>query len=414
MAPVQSNRSILFVVFTTILIDFAGFSVLFPVLPLYAERLGATPFEVGLIQTSFSVVQLLFLPVWGWFSDRFGRRPVLLFSLFGTAVSFGALSLAESVVAICAARALAGFFAASIATAQAVVTDVTDEDDRARGMGLVGAAIGLGMMMGPVFGGLLSEFGEKAPFYGGMLVAAANFAVAWFRLPESRPEGLARPAWPDLRPALVPSPLRLVFSEHDRRIRRYLYLYVHVFTAFAVLESMFTLFAGLRFGLGMLDMGLVFTWLALFGALTQGIAIRRLVPRFGEPALLLAGLLIQAVGLVGVAAAPSPGWFYVVGPIIAVGNGIALPSLTSLYSQACEAEHAGEFLGQSHSMATTGRILGPMLGGWLMQAAGPGAPFAVAAAMMVLAAALFRAGAKLLLGANSVADTGPYPMSRTG
>ena len=158
-----ASRTVLLVVFATILIDFIGFSVLIPVLPLFAERLGASPLQVALILTVYALAQLLFLPAWGWVSDRVGRRPVILISLFGTVCSFVVLAFADSIGMIYAARVLAGFFAASIGTAQAVVTDVTSPSERARGMGIIGAAFGAGMIVGPMLGGLTAELHEKAP-----------------------------------------------------------------------------------------------------------------------------------------------------------------------------------------------------------------------------------------------------------
>ena len=147
----KRSRAVLIVVFTTILIDFIGFSVLIPVLPLFADRLGATPLQIGLI----------LLPLWGWASDRMGRRPVLLFSLLGTAASFVLLAGAETIALVYVARILAGFFAASIGTAQAVVTDVTPPSERAGGMGVIGAAFGIGMVVGPMLGGGLARFHEQ-------------------------------------------------------------------------------------------------------------------------------------------------------------------------------------------------------------------------------------------------------------
>jgi MFS family permease len=152
--PVASSRAVLLVVFTTILIDFVGYTVLIPVLPLYAERLGASDLQVALILAVYALAQLLFLPAWGWVSDRIGRRPVILVSLFGTVCSFVVLAFAESIAMIYVARVLAGFFAASIGAAQAVVTDVTPPAERAGGMGVIGAAFGAGMVVGSVLGGL--------------------------------------------------------------------------------------------------------------------------------------------------------------------------------------------------------------------------------------------------------------------
>jgi multidrug resistance protein len=386
-----ASRSVLLIVFTTILIDFIGFSVLIPVLPLYAERLGASPVQVALILTLYALAQLLFLPAWGWVSDRVGRRPVILVSLLGTVCSFLVLSVADTVETIYLARVLAGFFAASIGTAQAVVTDVTPPADRARGMGMIGAAFGAGMIVGPMLGGLAAQVGEKIPFYAVAILALVNFVVACLRLPESRPSGLRKPGWLELRRSLVPTPLRLIAAVHDTRIGLFLYLFFHLFTAFAVLEALITLYVGVEFSKSTFDVGVLFAWIGIVLFVTQGLLLRRLVSHLGERRLIEIGLVAMAVGLAGVAAVPSYPWFFVAGSIIAFGNGVTFPSFTSLYSKACQAENAGELLGQSQAMATTGRIVGPVCGGFLMQEWAPGAPFVVAGAMMFLALAIFEA-----------------------
>jgi multidrug resistance protein len=400
-APAQpersASRSVLLIVFTTILIDFIGFSVLIPVLPLYAEKLGASDLQVGFILTVYALAQLLFLPIWGWVSDRVGRRPVILVSLFGTVISFIVLSFAESIELIYLSRALAGFFAASIGTAQAVVTDVTPPEERARGMGFIGAAFGAGMVIGPVIGGVAAVVDPRMPFYVVAVLAAANFVLAWVRLPESRPAELDSPGWPELKLAMIPTPIRLVTVVHDRRIGLYLYLFLHMFTAFAVLEALFTLYVGKRFGSSALEVSAIYAWIGVFIFVTQGFALRRLVARWGESRLVMFGLFAMAVGLVAIAFVPSYAWFFAVGPIIAFGNGLAFPTFTSLYSKACRAESAGELLGQSQSMATTGRIIGPAAGGWVMQSWDLEMPFLVSGAMMLLALLLFRATQKMLV-----------------
>lgn len=392
------NRTVMLVVFTTILIDFIGFTVLIPVLPLFAEKLGATGFQVALILTVYALAQLLFLPAWGWVSDRIGRRPVILFSLFGTVCSFVALAFADSMGMIYLARALAGFFAASIGTAQAVVTDVTSPSERASGMGIIGAAFGAGMVVGPVLGGFSAELDEKAPFYAVAILAGLNFVVAWIRLPESRPPSLRKPGWAELRRSLIPTPVRLVMLVHDRSIALFLYLFFHIFSAFAVLEALITLFAGKRFGMDALDVGLLFMWIGVVLFITQGVLLRRIVDSLGESTLVMTGLVAMGIGLAGLAVAPSFLWFYPIGSLIAFGNGITFPSFTSLYSKACASDNAGELLGQSQAMATTGRVVGPMLGGWIMDRFSLEAPFLIAGAMMIAALVLFQAFRRVLAG----------------
>jgi len=386
----DESRGALLVVFATILIDFIGFSVLIPILPLFAERLGATPVQVALLLALYALAQLLFSPMWGWVSDRIGRRPVILVSLFGSALSFLALAFADSIAALYAARVVSGFFAATIGTAQAVVTDVTRPQERARGMAVIGAAFGAGMIVGPMLGGLLSEVSAKAPFYGIALLAAANGVLAFACLRESRPPGLARPGGFELLHSLVPTPLRLMAAVHERRIALFLYLFFHLFTAFAVLEALITLYVGLRFGATMLDVGILFAWIGVVLVLTQAVALRRLARRLDEAQLTASGLAAMGIGLAALPALPGFRWFYAAGALIAFGNGIAIPAFTSLYSRACRAERAGELLGQSQAMATTGRIIGPICGGLLMESVSPGAPFLVAGAMMFAALALFQ------------------------
>lgn len=408
-APAPGRRRTLALVFTTILIDFVGFSVLIPVLPLYAARLGASSLEVGLILSLYAIAQLLFLPAWGWLSDRIGRRPVLLVSLGGTVVSFLLLSVAESLNAVYAARALAGFFAASIGTAQAVVTDVTPPEERARGMGLIGAAFGLGFVLGNPLGGWLAAIHERLPFYGIAGLALINLVVAVWHLPESRPAPPGPIRWGGILRSLVPAPVRLLGAlrrtpkdRGDRRIPLFLYLFFHMFTAFAALESMFSLYLNGRFDVGPFGVGAFFGFIGLFIALTQGVIVGRLASRFGEARLVTAGLIAMGLGLFGVAAAPSTAWLLAVGPLVAFGNGIAFPSFTSLFSRACHADKAGEFLGESQSMATAGRIVGPIWAGLAMGGISLSAPFWIAGALMLGAAALFHAlRGRLLEGARA-------------
>jgi len=395
--PGRSPRSVLLVVFTTILIDWVGFSVLIPVLPLYAERLGAGPVQIGLLLTVYAFAQLLFLPAWGWVSDRIGRRPVILFSLLGTALSFALLSRAESVEVIFAARGLAGFFAASIGTAQAVVTDVTREEDRASGMGVIGAAFGLGMVLGPAMGGFLARYSPEAPFHAIIVLALANLVLAWLRLPETRPPDRSATRWRELGVALIPTPGRLLAAVHDRRIGLYLTLFFFQFTAFAVLEGQITYYLSAAHAADEMDVAMIFAWIGLVLALTQGVALRRLVPVVGEERLVMLGLASMGIGLMAVAVAGSLAWFYVIGTLIAFGNGVAFPTFTGLYSKACESEQAGELLAQSQSMATTGRIVGPVAAGYMMEHGALGTPFLLAGGVMFGCLFCFRLARRTLI-----------------
>jgi len=385
------------IVFTTILIDFIGFSILIPVLPEYADKLGANAFEVAFILAIYALFQLLFLPAWGWASDRFGRRPVILVSLSGTIASFLMLAFSEQLVTIYISRALAGFFAASVGTAQAVITDVTPPSERADGMGKIGAAFGVALVLGPALGGILADFGQQWPFYAVALIAAANLLVAWFFLPETRLAEASRVSGKDLFASLVPTPVRLLMMVHDRRVGLYLYLWFHIYVAFAAVEGSFPLYLLRRYGATSFEVGILFGWIGVFIAISQGLVVGRLARYMKERTLVIVGLSVTAVGLVALTLSPSYAWLYAICPIIAVGNGVAFPSFTSLYSQTCEASDAGELLGQGNSMGVTGRVVGALGAGLLMDHYSLTTPFVVAGLVMFSAAVIFAAALRLLV-----------------
>jgi DHA1 family tetracycline resistance protein-like MFS transporter len=396
-------RTIIFIVFATILIDFIGFSILIPVLPDYADRLGASAFEVASIVAVYALTQLLFLPAWGWFSDRFGRRPVILVSLTGTVGSFLLLAFAEDLNTIYVSRIFGGFFAASVGTAQAVITDVTPPSQRADGMGKIGAALGLAFVLGPALGGILADFSTQMPFYAVSAVAAINLVLAWFYLPETQPVGEREPVWAELWQSLVPTPIRMLMSVHDRRVGLYLYLWFHIYVGFAAVEGSFPLFLLRRYNATTLEVGLIFAWIGVFIAVSQGVLVGRLARFMKEGTLVVLGLLITGVGLLGIALAPSFTWLYVAGPVVAMGNGIAFPSFTSLYSQTCDDRDAGELLGQGNSMGIAGRVVGALAAGLLMDYFGLAIPFLAAGAVMFSAAAVFAAAHRILV---------PHPIDR--
>jgi len=386
--PESQKKAILGIVFITIFLDFGGFSVLFPVLPIYASTLGAGPREIGLMMSLYAIAMLLFAPVWGFVGDRIGRRPVLLISLAGTVVSFVCLALADSINGIYFARTLSGFFAATIGTAQAVVTDITIKTERTRGMAVIGAAFGAGMTFGPFLGGSLAKVNAQLPFFAVAGLATVNWLFAFWKLPESRPRDLKKPPWNEFGRAFIPVPYRLITAQLDTKFKCYLVLFFQSFTAFAVLESMVTLYARKKFGVGEWEAGLFFGWVGVCLTLTQGLLLRKLVPLIDELKLTISGLLLMALAIGVIPFLDSMTGCIGVGTVLAVGYGIAFPSLTSMFSKICTAENAGELLGQSQSMATTGRIVGPVLAGMLMHHIGLGAPFIGAGILMALAAFL--------------------------
>jgi DHA1 family tetracycline resistance protein-like MFS transporter len=390
------RRMIRGILFATILIDIAGFSILIPVLPLFATQLGATGQQVALMLALHSLGLVLFSPVWGWVSDRIGRRPVLILCLAGTAASFALLAVANTIEGIYVARALGGFFAASVGTAQAYMTDITEHHERAEGIGLIGAAFGLGFIAGNVLGGTLAAVNPGLPFWTTAGLAFANCALAIPFLPESRPPG-TRASWSKLGRALIPVPVLLAATVHRNRTRVYLYLFFHVFLFFSALEAMFTLYANARFGWNELQAGLFMAYIGVVIAATQGLAIGRLTRTYGEVRLVLAGLALTGGCMILFPLAVSLPAMMGIGGLVAFGNGIAFPAFTSLFTKVCGEDEAGESLGQGNAMAQTGRTIGALAAGWVFVTVSPSAVFVIGGIGILAAFIVFFAGLRLLV-----------------
>src|SRR5215213_11473038 len=289
------KRSPLLVIFVTVFIDLVGFGIVIPVLPFYVEgtQFNASPSTVGLLFASYSVMQLLFTPVLGRLSDRYGRRPVLLVSLIGTGVGFLILGTATTLWMLFAGRIIDGISGGNISTAQAYIADVTTPAERAKGMGLIGAAFGLGFIFGPAIGGVLSRWGVHVPFLFAAGLSLANATLLYFVLPETvtadHPARVsaATGRWSQLVRALKQSRLAFVLAVY--------FLFV---TAFSVMTASFGLFTLYRFGFDAHDTGWIFAFVGVVGAVIQGGIIGRLVKAFGEPPLVIAGALLFTSSLV--------------------------------------------------------------------------------------------------------------------
>jgi multidrug resistance protein len=371
----------LIIVFVTVFIDLLGFGIIIPLLPFYAETFGATAFTVGLLATSFSLMQFIFAPIWGRLSDRVGRRPIILLGLFGSCLSYLGFGLASTLTALFAARIFAGIAGANIPTAQAVVADLTTPENRAKGMGIIGAAFGLGFIFGPAIGGFLSRYGYSVPAFFASALSLANFAAAWFLLPETlKPEHRAveRVGRIDaLRAALARPHLPLLLAVG--------FLVVAAFSAF---ESTFALFAEHAFGFGASTIGYVFAFVGVILVIVQGALVGRVVKRLGEHHVVPASLAIVAVGLLMIPATQSVAALLVANGVMAVGMGFNNPSLMSLISRYSAAEDQGGVLGLTQSLNSLARIIGPMWGGFAYDRLGIGMPYISGAVVMAVAAAL--------------------------
>ncbi|HEY3156942.1 MAG TPA: MFS transporter [Candidatus Eisenbacteria bacterium] len=371
------SRTILFL---TVFIHLLGFGIIIPLLPYYAETYGATGFTVGLLTTSFSFSQFVFAPFWGRLSDRVGRRPVLIGSLLVTGVSYFVYAAAGSLALLFASRILAGVAGAVLSTAQAYVADTTTPENRTKGMGLIGAAFGMGFIFGPAIGGVLSRWGFAAPAYASASLALAAAAFAFLRLPESLPRearaGAAeRRARTTLREALARPAVGTVLE-----------LFFIATLCFSGMETILALFCQRFYGWGPHQIGYLFAYVGVVAASMQLGIVGALARRFGERALVRAGLALMGTAFVTAGLVPPLALFLAVMGAIAVASGLMTPSLSGLISIATPADEQGGVLGVYQSLGSLARAVGPFLGGLAFDVVSPGAPLWMAGIVLGLAA----------------------------
>src|ERR1044072_628772 len=368
------KRSPLIVIFITVFIDLIGFGIVIPVLPYYAEgtRFGATPREVGLLFASYSLMQLFFAPGLGRLSDKHGRRPILLISLLGTAVGFLILGFATTLWMLFLGRIIDGISGGNISTAQAYIADVTTEENRAKGMGLIGAAFGLGFVFGPAIGGVMSRWGIHVPFLFAGGLAFCNPLLLYLPRPET--------VTPD-HPARVSAAMgrgwhRLIKALRNPRLGFVLTIYFLSIVAFSIMTAVFSLFLMFRFGYDAFHNGWVFALVGIISAGIQGGLIGKLVKRFGEPLLVIAGTLMFSASLfaspfIGPTAGIMGGilGILITGAVSAVGNALNAPTLTSLASKSATASEQGTIMGVTQSVASLARAVGPAIAAFMIYSA---------------------------------------------
>jgi MFS transporter, DHA1 family, tetracycline resistance protein len=369
MKDTRTGRSALGILFLTVFLDLLGFGMIIPALGPFAKALAEEGgvAHANLAATSlgfiYSAMQLIFTPLWGRLSDRIGRRPVLLISVAGSVFGFAAVGLVDtyypSFWLLLAARAFSGVMTSNISVAQAFIADVTPPEGRAKGMGLIGAAFGLGFVFGPFIGGELSRYGLSGPSFLAAGLSLINLAWAALALPEPR-ERKARPAG---RTRL--ETLRELVA--DRRLALLLAIFFIVTFAFAILEQTFSITIGAKFELppeaASTRTGRYLGLAGLIGAILQGGLVGRLVKRFGEARLIAAGALSLAAGFFLVLYVDSAVVFLVPVVLVAAGQGLSTPSTSSLFSRLTDPERQGEILGLTQSVGALARILGPAWGG---------------------------------------------------
>ncbi len=391
MAQSKKNRSPLVVIFLTVFIDLIGFGIIIPLSPFLARQFHASPVQVGLLLSIYSIMQFLFSPFWGSLSDRIGRRPVILVSLLGGCAAYTLFAFGSELWVLFVARGLAGVFGGNISTAHAYIADVTTEKDRSKGMGLLGAAFGLGFIFGPILGGLLGYVGEhlgSAPPFGKSFAALGaavlclvNFSWAFFVLKESlSPEHRANAA----------EERGHRFQQIAQQIRRpTVGSLVTVFflsgLAMAQMEAMLFNYMADTFNWTQEKSSMGFAYVGVMMVITQGYLIRKWMPKYGEPLLLSAGLLMFAVSLAGIAVSSTIAMLAIVMTVLALGNGLMRPPNVGMISLLTPGSEQGAAMGVTNSIASLGRIFGPMIAGLLYEHMSHTAPFVFAGVLAFLA-----------------------------
>jgi MFS transporter, DHA1 family, tetracycline resistance protein len=375
-----SSRPLL-IIFLTILVNLIGFGIIIPLLPFYAETFGASPLTIGLLFASFSLAQLVASPLLGAWSDRWGRRPILIFSLIGTVISFVMLAVAQSLAMLFAARIVDGLSGGNITTARAYIGDITTEENRAKAFGILGAAFGLGFIIGPALGGLFAHISYTAPIWAAAAITVVATLLAWFWLPETvhRVDAAAGSPWKALRELSGRANLRRLFAID--------FLY---WGSFAVYQTTFALFGARRFGFDATHTGYLLAAFGFLGVIVQLMMVGPVVARLGEKRTLTIGLVFTAVGWGGSAMTHSLPVFIMLLVPGAIGIGLCNPSLVSLVSGAAGKHEQGRVQGAAGALESLGRTLGPIWGNGALQFLGEGAAYGSAAIVLLATAALTR------------------------
>jgi DHA1 family tetracycline resistance protein-like MFS transporter len=370
--------------FLIVFIDLVGFGIMLPLLPFYAQHFGAAPQMVTLLFGIYSVGQFIASPLLGRLSDKVGRRPILVGSLVCSIAAWCIIANAQSLGWLFAGRLFAGLTAGNIATAQAYIADVTTPANRAKGMGLLGAAFGMGFIFGPVLGGVLAgadpahvNFAMPAYFSAGLSAVALCGTVF-----------LSESLTPARRAALAqnPRPGRIVATKRvfaKPALKQLILSFFLITTAMAMMETSFTIWVNARFGWGPNHVGYIFAYIGIVLAAIQGGAIGPLSKRYGETAVVILGAASLLIGLAALPFSPVPLFMYAASTLIAIGYGLCQPSFNSLISKEADAEDTGLVMGVAQSAASLSRVVGPLLSGAAFAYVGLKAPFSFAALLMV-------------------------------
>lgn len=377
----KKGKMPLLLIFLTVFIDLIGFGIIIPLLPSLAKTYGADGLTVGLLLMSYSLMQFFFTPFWGRLSDKVGRRPMLLLSLSASAIGYLIWGFSGSLAMLFLSRIVAGFGNANLAVAQAYIADITTPENRAKGMGLVGAAFGLGFVFGPAIGGICSSF-HLAPNTIGFVAAGfslVDLILTALFLPEPEKRSQAG------HERFKPDPNYYFRTLANPKLSLPMLIFFVSTFAFSNMEATLVLLTGKNFGFDLAQNSWMFTFIGFVMVMVQGGMIGRLSKKYGETPLITVGTALIGAGLLLTPATTNVGVLYAAMALLAVGSGINTPSNQSLISKQADPGEVGGVMGVAQSVSTMGRILGPVAGGFLFDKIGAASPYFVGAACMGLA-----------------------------
>lgn len=359
---------------------YVGFGIMIPVLPFYAEEIGASPTELGLLMAVYSLMQLIFAPMWGKISDRYGRKPVMLVGIGGLALSFFLMAVSTNIWMLYAARIIGGILsAANMPTTMAYAADITTPEDRGKGMGMIGAGIGLGFVFGPALGGIFSKTSLSLPFYIAGISSIVTMLLVLFVLKESST------AESRLKQSQSKESLWKSFSG-NLSILFILQLFISL--SLSGLEATFAYFAAKKAGMDASQMGYVFMIMGLAGAVVQGGLMGKLTKKYGEGPVIQWGIIISAIGFALILLVNNFTTAAIFLTIFGIGNGVIRPSISSLLTKTSNVGH-GSATGLLSSFDSFGRIVGPPVGGWLFSVS-IGLPYIIGAILSIMALVLYQ------------------------
>jgi DHA1 family tetracycline resistance protein-like MFS transporter len=377
MPPMK--RSLPFIL-VTVFVDMLGYSMILPLLPFFVQAQGGDAALAGGLQSFYALLQLFSGPILGSLSDRYGRRPILITCLFGTALAYALFGLADSLLILFVAVFLDGLTGNNLATSFTYVADVTTPEERSRGMGMVSAAFGLGLMAGPALGGLLSSYGLFVPAFAAAGIAFVNTMYGILILPESLPQEKRSQHKPSLN---FISQLRTVLSIQNTRLPLMAVFFLNF--AFAGLQTNFPLFSNARFAWDARQNGFLFAFVGIVSVFVQGFLFGQLQPRVGEKRLSLIGLVLFSLGMAGIAMAPQAWMIYPLVGIAACGSSLSIPAISGMLSSRVPSNEQGRLMGGNQVLFSLTAILGPAVAGISFERIGISAPYWIGCALALIA-----------------------------